>query len=181
MADALALDLCDKGLVTSQIVLTIGYDIENLTNEDISQNYSGEICLDYLGRRIPKHAHGSANIDRYTSSSKLIMDAVVSLYDRIINKDLLVRRINIAATNIMFENQVSMVKEYEQLDLFTDYDQKKKKDKKLEEELVKEKKAQEAMLKIKKKYGKNAVMKGMNLEDGATMKERNEQIGGHKA
>ena len=181
MADALALDLCDKGLVTNQIVLTIGYDIENLTNEDISQNYKGEVCLDYLGRRIPKHAHGSANIDRYTSSSKLIMDAVVSLYDRIINKDLLVRRINIAATNVMFENQVSMVKEYEQLDLFTDYEQKKKKDKKLEEDLVKEKKAQEAMLKIKKKYGKNAVMKGMNLEEGATMKERNEQIGGHKA
>lgn len=181
MADALALDLCEKGLVSNQIVLTIGYDIENLTNESISSKYEGDVCLDYLGRRIPKHAHGTANIELYTSSSKLIMDAVVGLYDKIVNKDLLVRRVNIAATKIMYENEVSNTSEYEQMDLFTDYEEKQKKKQKLEEELVKEKKAQEAILRIKKKYGKNSVMKGMNLEEGSTMKDRNEQIGGHKA
>ena len=181
MVDALALDLCDKGLVTNQLVLTVGYDIENLTNPNISSKYKGEISVDYLGRKIPKHAHGTANLDIYTSSSKMLMNAIIDLYDKIVNRKLLIRRINVAATKVILETHIPKVSSYEQLNLFTDYKEKDNTDKKLKAELAKEKKSQEALLKIKKKYGKNSIMKGMNLEDGATMKERNEQIGGHKA
>ena len=181
MIDSLALDLCDKRLLTNQVVLSIGYDIENLTDEKISANYKGEICVDYLGRKIPKHSHGTVNFEIYTSASKILMDGVISLFERIVNKDLLVRRINIAATGLIYENQLQENNGYEQLDLFDDYKVKETQKKKLDKIVEKEKKAQEALLQIKKKYGKNSIIKGMNLEDGATMKDRNEQIGGHKA
>lgn len=181
MIDALALDLCEKGVVTNQVVLTVGYDIENLTNTNIMSKYKGEISVDYLGRKIPKHAHGTANIERYTSSSKLLTNAIISLYDKIVNRNLLIRRINIAATKVIREENASKVNQFQQLDLFTNYEEKQEQEKKLSEELEKEKRSQEAMIKIKKKYGKNVIMKGMNLEEGATGKERNEQIGGHKA
>lgn len=181
MIDSLALDLCDKRLLTNQVVLSIGYDIENLTDEKISANYKGEICVDYLGRKIPKHSHGTVNFEIYTSASKILMDGVISLFERIVNKDLLVRRINIAATGLIYENQLQENNGYEQLDLFDDYKVKEMQKKKLDKIVEKEKKAQEALLQIKKKYGKNSIIKGMNLEDGATMKDRNEQIGGHKA
>ncbi len=174
MAEALALDLVEKALVTNQIVLTIGYDIDNLTDENI--RYSGEIVTDFYGRKVPKQAHGTGNIDRYTASSKLIVDTTMELFDRIVDKSLLVRRINIAVCKLQREKDVKE-NQVEQLDLFTDYEKKNKQ----EENLAKEKRMQEAVLSIKKKYGKNAILKGMNLEEGATAKERNSQIGGHKA
>ncbi len=174
MAEAIALDLVEKALVTNQVVLTIGYDIENLTDENIQ--YKGDITVDFYGRKVPKHAHGTENIDRYTASSKMIVDATMKLFDRIVDKSLLVRRINIAVCKLQREKDVKE-NQVEQLDLFTDYEKKNKQ----EESLEKEKRMQEAVLSIKKKYGKNAILKGMNLEEGATAKERNSQIGGHKA
>ena len=174
MAEALALELVEKALVTNQVVLTIGYDIDNLTDENIQ--YKGDIVTDFYGRKVPKHAHGTGNIDRYTASSKLIVDATMELFDRIVDKSLLVRRINIAVCKLQREKDVKE-NQVEQLDLFTDYEKKNKQ----EENLKKEKRMQEAVLSIKKKYGKNAILKGMNLEEGATAKERNSQIGGHKA
>ena len=174
MAEALALELVEKALVTNQVVLTIGYDIDNLTDENIQ--YKGDIVTDFYGRKVPKHAHGTGNIDRYTASSKLIVDTTMELFDRIVDKSLLVRRINIAVCKLQREKDVKD-NQVEQLDLFTDYEKKNKQ----EENLKKEKRMQEAVLSIKKKYGKNAILKGMNLEEGATAKERNSQIGGHKA
>lgn len=174
MAEALVLELVAKKLVTNQIVLTIGYDIDNLTDDNIQ--YSGDVVTDFYGRKVPKHAHGTGNIGQYTASSKLIVDATMELYDRIVNKSLLVRRITIAACKLQREKDIRE-NQVEQLDLFTDYEEKNKQ----AETLAKEKKMQEAVLSIKKKYGKNAILKGMNLEDGATAKERNRQIGGHKA
>ena len=181
MADMLSLDLVDKRLVTDQIVLTIGYDIENLTNPLISSKYKGDISIDVYGRKIPKHAHGTINLKRQTSSSNMIIDAALELYDRIINKSLLVRRINIVANHVINENDIKYEEQYEQLDLFTDYDEVLLKRKEEDEKLLRERKMQEAVLSIKKKYGKNAVLKGMNFEEGATAISRNSQIGGHKA
>ena len=176
MTELLTLDLVKKRLVTSQLVLTIGYDVENLLNEKISSEYDGEVTLDRYGRSVPKHAHGTVNIDHKTSSTKIIMDAVMELYDRIINKKLLVRRINITANNVINEEEAKNEKHYEQVDLFTNYADL---DKKIAKENA-EKEIQKAMLEIKKKYGKNAIIKGMNLEEGGTTIERNSQIGGHR-
>ena len=181
MIDLLVLDLVDKHLVTDQIVLTIGYDIENLTNPETRKKYTGSITIDHYGRKIPKHAHGTINLKQHTSSTKLIMEATLKLFDRIIDQNLLVKRINISANHIVDESTIIHKKTYDQLDLFTDYDEMKKKQEKEEIELKKEKDLQKAILDIKKKYGKNSVLKGMNLEEGATTKDRNEQIGGHKA
>lgn len=181
MADMLSLDLVDKRIVTDQIVLTIGYDIENLTNPLISSKYKGDISIDVYGRKIPKHAHGTINLKRQTSSSNMIIDAALELYDRIINKSLLVRRINIVANHVINENDIEHEEQYEQLDLFTDYDEVLLKRKEEDAKLLRERKMQEAVLSIKKKYGKNAVLKGMNFEEGATAISRNSQIGGHKA
>ncbi|WP_104802946.1 Y-family DNA polymerase [Blautia marasmi] len=181
MTDQLVLDLVDKGLVTDQMVLTVGYDIENLTNPDIRKSYKGEIVTDHYGRRIPKHAHGTANIGRKTSSTMLIMEAVMDLFERIVDRKLLVRRVNIAACHVVEESSVVDTPSFEQLDLFTDYDALEKNKMEEEEKLQREKQMQEAMLKIKKKYGKNAILKGMNLKEGAMAQERNRQIGGHKA
>lgn len=180
MTELLVLDLVEKGLVTDQMVLTIGYDIENLTDKSIKNMYKGEITTDFYGRKIPKHAHGTINLERQTSSSKLIVDAVMELFDRIVNRSLMVRRIAVAACKLERESAVNEPQP-EQLDLFTDYKELEEKRKVQEESLAKEKKMQEAVLSIKKKYGKNAILKGMNLEEGATAKERNGQIGGHKA
>lgn len=176
MAELLALDLVSKNLVTNQIVLTIGYDIENLLNPVISNSYIGEITLDRYGRRVPKHSHGTINLDHKTSSSKIIMDAVIELYERIANNKLLIRRINISVNNLVDETIAKTECPYEQLDLFTNYQEKVEK---LHEELS-EKAIQKAMLVIKKKYGKNAILKGMNLQEYATTIYRNKQIGGHR-
>lgn len=181
MTELLVLDLVDKGLVTDQIVLTVGYDITNLSDPAISKNYHGEIKNDRYGRKIPKHAHGTANLGHYTSSTRQIMQAVTELFDRIVNNDLLVRRINMAATHVVPDADVKQEMQYEQLDLFTDYSALQEQQKKESEELKREKKLQHAMLEIKKKYGKNAILKGMNLQEGATAIDKNNQIGGHRA
>jgi len=182
MADLLVLDLVSKGLVTNQIVITVGYDIENLTDLNIQNKYHGEITSDHYGRKIPKHAHGTINLDGYTSSTKKILEAVSELYDRIVDKNLLVRRLNITAAHVMDEAYAPKKNDgYEQLDFFTDYAALQAKQEKEKAELERERKMQQAMLTIKKKFGKNAILKGMNLEEGATAKDRNEQIGGHKA
>ncbi len=181
MIDLLVLDLVDKRLVTDQLVLTVGYDIENLTSPEKKKSYHGAITVDHYGRSVPKSAHGTINLDRQTSSTKLIMDAVTELYDRIVDKNLLVRRVNITANHVVDEADIQKADNFEQLDLFTDYDDMKKKKEEEEAELTREKKMQKTILEIKKKYGKNAIIMGMNLEEGATTLERNKQIGGHKA
>ena len=185
MTDLLVLDLVEKRLVTDQMVLTVGYDIENLTDPVRRKKYTGEITTDYYGRKVPKHAHGTANLNRKTSSTKLITEAVMDLYDRIVDKELLVRRINVVANRLLDESKVQAEENYVQMNLFTDYGAlgaKREAEKQaLEESLAKERKLQEAMLSVKKKYGKNAILKGMNLEEGAMTIERNNQIGGHKA
>ena len=181
MTDQLALDLVDKGLVSRKIELTVGYDIENLRTSELCKNYQGEVKTDRYGRNVPKHAHGTANLQQYTSSAKQMIQAVLELYDRIVNPNLLIRRISMAAINVVNETDIEMEPVFEQMDLFTDYVALEKEHEKEMAELEREKKMQKAMLQIKKKYGKNAILKGMNLLDGATAKERNQQIGGHKA
>ena len=181
MTDLLVLDLVGKGLVTDQMVLDIGYDIENLTNANIVGSYKGEVTTDYYGRKIPKQAHGTANIGRQTSSTMLIMNAVMELFDRIVDKNLLVRRIHVTVCRLVNADSVQKTDSFEQLDLFTDYEAVQKKRAEEETALEREKRIQQAILMLREKYGKNAVLKGMNLEEGATTISRNKQIGGHKA
>ena len=181
MIDGHVLDLVDKGLVTDQIVLDIGYDIENLTDSERSAKYHGEVTVDRYGRKVPKHAHGTANLERKTSSSHIITDATMALYDRIINKDLLVRRITVATCKLMRECDVQNETVAEQISLFDDPVEKAKKEQAEKEALENEKNMQKAIIGIKKRFGKNAILKGMNLQEGATAKERNGQVGGHKA
>ena len=171
MTDLLSLDLVDKNLVTNSIMLTIMYDAENIKN-----GYTGIIKKDYYGRDIPKESHGSISLDKYTSSSIKIILSTMKLYDSIINKDLLVRRINLSFGNILTEEIAKNKVTYNQLDLFND---NIKENKITEEKESEEKKVQKAILEIKKKYGKNAIIKAMDLEEGATTIERNSQIGGH--
>ena len=179
MTDLLVLDLVDKHLKTNQMVLTVGYDIENLTNHSISSQYKGEVVIDHYGRKIPKSAHGSINLKCYTSSTKQITQAVMELYDRIVDPKLLVRRMYVVANHVT--DACSVVEEQlVQLDIFTDYDEKSRQKAKEDVELQKEHSMQETVLKVHKKYGKNALVKGMNLEEGATTMERNNQIGGHR-
>jgi len=181
MTDLLVLDLVDKGLLTDQMVLTVGYDIESLSNPEVKRKYSGPITTDYYGRQVPKHAHGTVNLNRQTSSTKIIIDAVMELFNRIVDENLLVRRVNITANHVKESASLENVISFEQLDLFTNYDAKIKETEEEEAALQREKKIQQAMLDIKKKYGKNAILKGTNFEEGAMTKERNKQIGGHKA
>ena len=181
MTDLLVLDLVDKGLVTDQIVLTIGYDIENLKDPERKRNYHGAVTTDHYGRDIPKHAHGTANLGKYTSSTKHVLEAVSELFDRIVDKNLSARRINVTANHVVDEASVAKEVDYEQLDLFTDYAAVQAKQAEEAAELTREKKRQQAILTITKKYGRNAILKGMNFEEGATTKDRNSQIGGHKA
>ena len=175
MTELLALDLVERGLVTNQIVLEVGYDVDNLKNQAISSLYNGEITTDKYGRKVPKHAHGTINIDHQTASSKVLTEHIMELYKQIVNKQLLVRRINITVNNVLNENMVK-TSDYEQINLFVDYkevNEKRKKEKA-------EKEIQKAMIDIKSKYGKNAILKGMNLQKEGTTIERNRQIGGHK-
>jgi len=198
MTELLTLDLVRKGIETKQLVLTIGYDIDNLTIPEIADNYRGEIVIDRYGRRIPKHAHGTENLKKYTSSSVTITEAMVRLFERIINPNLLTRRITVVANDVISEKDAAEKNRYEQMDLFSDFglstDEPMQNNsgasvgygklEKLHPESEKEdrqKRVQEAALKIKDKYGKNAILKGMNLQEGGTTIERNAQIGGHKA
>ena len=182
MADAVALDLVDKGLVCDQIVLTVGYDIENLSDAQRKKKYTGEIEVDRYGRRVPKQAHGSINLDSYTSSARAIMQATSSLFDRIVDKTLLVRRMYVVANHVLSVSDIATdAPPVEQLDLFTDYELEEARKKAEADERAREKKVQETTLLIKKKYGKNAIFRAMNLSEGATAIQRNGQIGGHKA
>lgn len=185
MADNLVLDLVRKHLMTDQIVLTIGYDIQNLTDAGRRNNYHGEVKTDFYGRLVPKHAHGTANLGEYTSSGRIIIDAAMELFDRIADPNLLSRRMSIAACRVLTDRKAREVREkqeeYVQMDLFTDYGAMQQEQKEHDESLEKERRMQEAVLAIKEKYGKNAILKGMNFEEGATARDRNAQVGGHKA
>lgn len=177
MLDLLALALVDKQQVTDQIILSVGYDIENLDKK----SYTGEVTTDRYGRKIPKHAHGTANLKRHTASCRLMSEAVMELFDRIVNPQLTVRRIHISANHILDEQQFPAIEMREQMDLFIDYEALTQQELQENKQLEKEKRLQQATLQIKKKYGKNAVLKGMNLEEGANTIQRNKTIGGHKA
>jgi len=181
MTDLLVLDLVEKGFVTDQIVLTVGYDKESLKDSQTQSHYQGEVKSDYYGRKVPKHAHGSVNLGKFTSSTSLIMGKVMGLFDEIVMPNLLARRVSIVANHILDEGLAKQETTFEQLDLFTDYAVKDQEDDQEDLMLRKEKGLQHAVLDIKKKYGKNAILKGMNLQEGATTIERNKQIGGHKA
>ena len=183
MTELLVLDLVDKHLVTDQMVLTIGYDIENLKDAKKKNAYKGEITTDHYGRKVPKHAHGTTNLDRQCSSTMQIMEHVLALYDSIVDPNLTVRRINVVANRVVSEEEAvkNAEQQFEQLDLFTDYEKRKEQKEKENEMLEKEKRLQQAMLSVKKRYGKNAILRGTNFQEGATMRQRNEQIGGHKA
>lgn len=181
MVDQLVLDLADKKLITDQLVLTVGYDIENLAVPQRCSNYQGPVVLDSYGRQISRHAHGTANLSCHTASSKELIRAASDLFDRIVNPILLIRRLSITANHTVPERSVSTPILYEQMNLFTDYAALEKRRKKKQAELERDKKLQQAILTIKKKYGRNAILRGMSLEEGATARERNKQIGGHKA
>lgn len=181
MADAISLDLVEKKLVTNQLILSIGYDVESLKSESIKTMIDSDITLDYYGRTVPKPVHGTTNLPQQTSSSKLIIDAVVSLYDRIVNPNLLIRRINISTNHVGDETQMQSKSCEQQLNLFSDSEFIDEKEKRIQTDLQKERNIQESLLTIKKKFGKNAILKGLNYQEGATAKDRNNQIGGHKA
>lgn len=175
MTELLVLDLVDKGLVTDKIVLDVGYD-----HTEIPDDYEGKMETDHYGRRLPKQAHGTKNLGEYSSSTKKIVSDMADLYREIVDKRLLVRRMYVIAGNVMYERDVPK-KDFVQLDLFSDWEEVQLEQEKKEQEKQREKAIQQAMLGIKKKYGKNAILKGINFEDSATTIERNGQVGGHKA
>jgi len=175
MADMLSLDLLDKRLVTDQIVLTVCYD-NSSTN-----SYSGELAVDPYGRTVPKESHGSLNLECQTSSSDIITEAFVELFDKIVKPHLYIRRMYLVANHVVPEYSVIKEPAYEQMDLFTDYEELDKKRSQESEKRKKERKKQETILSIKKKYGKNSILKGIDYEEDATAKDRNSQVGGHNA
>ena len=182
MADLLALDLVEKGLVTDQVVITVGYDIENLSTPEKRRQYQGPVTTDAYGRQVPAHSHGSQNLGRFTSSARLILQAVGVLADRLVDSRLLVRRLNITANHVLPESQAPRPGDTpQQLDLFTDYAAQEARKQEEQAMLEKERKMQQALVGIRGKFGKNAILRGMNLEQGATTRDRNTQIGGHKA
>ncbi len=181
MADALALELVDKRLVTDQVVLDVGYDNSNVDPGELGNAYQGEVKSDRYGRKTPKPAHGSSRLARLTSSSKQISNAVMELYDRIVDPGLTIRRLNLAAGNVVDEAEAAAQEVSEQLDMFTDYEALERQRRAEEERLARERQEQLAILEIKKRFGKNAILKGTSLMDGATARDRNRQIGGHKA
>ena len=182
MAEGMAIDLVSKRMVTDQLVLTVGYDAECLTRPEIRDKYHGEITTNYYGKAVPKHAHGTSNFDKPTSSSRLIMEAAAALFDQLVNPDLLIRRLNLCVNHVVPESTVAQQPaQPQQLDLFTDYEVIEKQRQQEQARLDKERRLQEAQLRIKNRFGKNAILRGLNYEEGATAKDRNKQIGGHKA
>lgn len=181
MADSVALDLVEKGLVTNHIILTVGYDVESLSNPAIRSQYTGKTSTDHYGRKVPYHAHGTVNLNRYTSSSRLIIDHVTELFERIVNKVLLIRRLTLSINNLVPEDRAKEKRRELQLDLFTDYEKARRQEEAEETELAREHRRQVAIIKLRRKFGKNSILKGLNYADGATQRERNQQIGGHKA
>ena len=181
MTEGLVLDLVDKGLLTDQLVLTVGYDRENLADPNRRGAYKGEVATDYYGRAVPKKAHGSINLKKQTSSTKIITEAAMELFDRIVDKDLTVRRMYVVANRVVPESEAAQTRsESEQLSLFTDYAALERERQAEDEALAREKRLQKAVLNIKRKFGKNSILKGMSFEEGATARERNKQIGGHR-
>ena len=180
MTELLVLDLVDKHLITDQIVLTIGYDVSNLTDPKIRRYYHGEITMDHYGRFVPKHSHGTVRLEKKTSSTRIIMSSIMKLFDEIIKDKLLVRRINISVNNLVNEEYESKQVVHKQFDLFSNSNEIEEQKQKEKIDRIDEKKLQEAMLNIKKKYGKNSILKAMNLESGATTIQRNKQVGGHQ-
>ena len=180
MTDLLVLDLVDKGLVADQVVVTVGYDMENLSDPVKRSAYRGEVTSDAYGRAIPKHGHGSVQLGGYTSSTRQIIDKTMALYDRITDPKLLIRRLNIVACHVIPESEVPK-QEMQQLDLFSAAESQIEQSEAEEEALKRERRRQEAVISIRKKFGKNAILKGMNLREEATARDRNSQIGGHKA
>ena len=181
MADSMALKLVSLRLVTDQVTIYVGYDTENLTNDAIRANYHGEIKANFYGKMVPKPAHGTANLPHPTSSTRLITEAITKLYDEIVDKNLLIRRLNITVNNVIPEEKAIQENSTTQLNLFIDYEQKRKQEQKENKRLEKERRLQETQISIKKRFGKNSILRGLNFEEGATAKERNNQIGGHKA
>ncbi len=182
MADSMALDLVDKHLVTDQIVVTVGYDIENLTNPSIQSTYNGPITTDGYGRRKPKSVHGSANLGFHNSSSKLITLAVIKIFDQIVSRNLLIRRMNVTANHVVSEDNARRETHAPiQLNLFTNDEAQRQQEAERRTTLSRERRMQQTLLNIKKKFGKNAILKGIDFEEGATTRERNIQIGGHRA
>jgi len=178
MMEQLALDLLDKGLVTDQVVLTIGY--ENLNAQEL-KNYPGVVSTDYYGRKIPKHANGSVSLPFPTSSARLLVSAALEIFDRVVDPALMVRRVNVVASRTSDETTAQIHPVVEQLDLFTDYEAEMRRREEEEQLLKRERSCQLAVLEIRRRFGKNAILRGMNLQEGATMRDRNQQIGGHKA
>ena len=181
MADAAALNLVAKRLTADQVVLTVGYDRESLTRPEIRDRYRGEVTVDYYGRMVPKHAQGTETLEQPTSSSRLITKATLAIYDRVVNRDLLVRRLNLALNHVRDESLTAIHREAEQLDLFTDYEALERERRQEADRLARERRIQEAQIEIKRRFGKNAILKGLSFEEGATARERNAQIGGHRA
>ena len=181
MADGLVMELFAKKLVANQIVLTVGYDIENLRSDTKRTSYKGAVKTDRYGRTIPNHAHGTVSLEEYTSSANKFISHAIQLFDKIVDKKLLIRRMELTANHVIYESDIPKDTNYEQIDLFTDYNEKQKNEEKNKAQSEKEKKLQQALLDIKNKFGKNAVLKGISYQEGATAKERNSQIGGHKA
>lgn len=181
MADSVSFDLIEKRLITDQIVLTIGYDVESLTNPAISAGYKGKVKRDFYGRNVPEHSHGTINLDFPTSSADILISKVAELFDRIVNPKLLIRRLTLSINHLIDERRLDRQKYAVQLDLFADYDEVKSRQEEEEKKLDKERKRQEAMLQLRKKFGKNVLLRGLNYSEGATQRDRNSQIGGHKA
>lgn len=179
MADSASLELVEKRLVTDQLVLTVGYDVESLTNPAVRGKYHGKVRLDWYGRQVPAHAHGTVNLSEPTSADSVLVAKVAELYDRIINPDLLVRRLTLALNHLVGEEKVTSRRIGRQPDLFTDFEQFEREEREEAERRARERRRQEVVLNIKKKFGKNAILKGLNFSDGATQRSRNEQIGGH--
>lgn len=180
MAYALSLDLVNRGLVTNQLMLTVGYDVECLKNEAIATRYHGPVSVDWCGRKVPRHGHDTARLGVKTSSVSVITKTILSLFDRVVDDQLLVRRIGLVACHIQAEED-AFAPQSRQLELFIDYDKLRVAQQKVAYTFALERQVQEAVLAIKRRYGKNAILLGLNFQEGATMKERNQQIGGHHA
>ena len=180
MMDSLACDLTEKGFATSDLTLTIGYDIDNLTNPKIYKMYNGPVVKDFYGRLIPKHSHGTIHVDHKTNSSSLLCEKIIELFDHIANPILLVRRINIAACNLVRSDEIKEEHKFEQVSLFQDYEKERKEKEESRKKEKKDMELQKTIVEIKHKYGKNAILKGMNFEEGGTMRDRNMEVGGHR-
>lgn len=180
MADAVSLELLDKKLLTDQLVITVGYDVESLRNPDITARYHGRTTTDHYGRKVPAHSHGTINLDRPTCGADILISKTAELYDRIINRDLLVRRLTLTINRVMREENGHGSPRAVQLDLFSDYDEIKRQQEREMSARETERRRQETVLKIKKLFGKNSILKGLNYSDGATQRDRNRQIGGHR-